>query len=69
MCIRDRLYTCLFAAEGVDVRAPLRHAADDAALKRVIVNAWTQRSDRYSQLRNAATERPRQQIELSYIGG
>ena len=69
LSIDGQLYTCLFAAEGVDVREPLRHAADDAALKRVIVNAWTQRSDRYSQLRNAATERPRKKIEMSYIGG
>lgn len=63
------LYTCLFATEGVDLREPLRHNADDAALNRIIVSTWQQRGDRYSQIRNAATELPRKKIEMSYIGG
>jgi cyclic pyranopterin phosphate synthase len=64
-----KLYTCLFATDGVDLRAPLRNAADDEALKHVIINTWERRADRYSQMRNAATELPRRKIEMSYIGG
>ena len=64
-----KLYTCLFATDGVDLRSPLRNAADDEALKHVIINTWERRADRYSQMRNAATELPRRKIEMSYIGG
>jgi cyclic pyranopterin phosphate synthase len=64
-----KLYTCLFATEGVDIRAPLRHDASDAELARLITDTWTVRGDRYSQLRLAATETPRKRIEMSYIGG
>jgi cyclic pyranopterin phosphate synthase len=64
-----KLYTCLFAAQGVDLRDPLRHNASDEALSRLIVDTWGRRSDRYSQLRHAATEAPRRKIEMSYIGG
>ena len=64
-----KLYTCLFARRGVDLRAPLRQGADDAALSGLIVDTWTQRSDRYSQIRHDATLLPGQKIEMSYIGG
>jgi len=64
-----KLYTCLFASEGVDLRDPLRHNSNDEALSRLIVDTWGRRSDRYSQLRHAATEVPRRKIEMSYIGG
>ena len=64
-----KLYTCLFARRGVDLRAPLRQGADDAALSGLIVDTWTQRSDRYSQIRHDATPLPGQKIEMSYIGG
>ena len=64
-----KLFTCLFAGEGVDLRAPLRQDADDAALARLIVDTWAVRADRYSQQRNAATVLPIKKIEMSYIGG
>ena len=64
-----KLYTCLFASRGVDLRTPLRSSADDAQLSRLIVETWTQRTDRYSQIRHDATELPGQKIEMSYIGG
>lgn len=64
-----KLYTCLFASDGIDLRTPLRQGADDAALDRLIAATWQQRSDRYSQIRHAATERPLRKIEMSYIGG
>ena len=67
-----KLYTCLFASEGTDLRTPLRAGADDAALDRLIAATWRQRSDRYSQIRHAATKlntHPLRKIEMSYIGG
>ncbi|MEO8331076.1 MAG: GTP 3',8-cyclase MoaA [Gallionella sp.] len=64
-----KLYTCLFATEGADLREPLRQGADDQMLGRLITGYWQQRKDRYSQMRNAATAGTRQKIEMSYIGG
>ena len=63
-----KLYTCLFATEGTDLRALLRDGSDDAAIATTIRTVWTAREDRYSELRSAATEKlPK--IEMSYIGG
>ena len=63
-----KLYTCLFAAVGHDLRALLRSGADDVALDAAIAAIWQQRTDRYSQLRMAATPGIKK-IEMSYIGG
>ncbi len=64
-----KLYTCLFADEGQDIRTLLRSGADDAALTARIREIWQQRDDHYSQIRCAATVKPRKKIEMSYIGG
>jgi GTP 3',8-cyclase len=65
-----RLYTCLFATEGLDLRTPLRDGADDATLTELIRGAWLGRSDRYSEIR-AGTEASaaNHKIEMYYIGG
>ncbi len=63
-----RLYTCLFAAGGTDLRDTMRAGADDAALRARIAGVWERRTDRYSELRSDATiDLPR--VEMSYIGG
>ena len=64
-----KLYTCLFAGSGTDLRAPLRAGATDLVLGSMIAGTWKLRFDRYSQLRHAATEKPKDKIEMSYIGG
>jgi cyclic pyranopterin phosphate synthase len=67
-----KLYTCLFATNGLDLRAPLRGGASDIALSNLIAERWQQRDDHYSQLRQAATMMSPSQnkkIEMSYIGG
>jgi cyclic pyranopterin phosphate synthase len=66
-----KLYTCLFATAGTDLRDPLRRGVDDAGLSRLISETWAGRSDRYSQVRHAATALPvtMKRIEMSYIGG
>lgn len=63
-----RLYTCLFAQHGHDLRALLRGGANDAQLAGFIGNLWRGRSDRYSEIRTAETAALRK-IEMSYIGG
>jgi len=63
------LYTCLFAAGGLDLRAPLRSGATDAELGALIDATWRKRTDRYSELRTEETDTPRKRVEMSYIGG
>jgi cyclic pyranopterin phosphate synthase len=63
-----RLFTCLFAVRGHDLRAVLRSGATDEELKSAIGDLWSRRADRYSELRSAATtDLPK--VEMSYIGG
>ncbi len=63
-----RLYTCLFAVRGHDLRALVRGGASDEELQDAIGQVWTRRGDRYSELRSAETSGlPR--VEMSYIGG
>jgi len=73
-CTRARLsvdgqvYTCLFAVRGHDVRALLRGGATNEELTAAIAEIWRARTDRYSELRSAATvDLPK--VEMSYIGG
>ena len=62
-----RLYTCLFAAAGHDLRALLRGGVE-GELETRIAAVWRDRSDRYSELRAASTPgAPR--VEMSAIGG
>jgi cyclic pyranopterin phosphate synthase len=63
-----RLYTCLFAARGHDLRAPLRLGATDEELAEQLRSIWTNRTDRYSELRTAETA-ALPKVEMSYIGG
>ena len=63
-----KLYTCLFAAHGNDLRGLLRGDATDQELATRIQSIWTKRADRYSELRRAQTQQ-RAKIEMSYIGG
>ena len=67
-----RLFTCLFADQGTDLRALLRSGADDEALTAAISGVWEARDDRYSELRSSltpGTRAHRKKIEMSYIGG
>lgn len=63
-----RLHTCLFAASGHDLRALLRDGASDQDIARHLRSIWTNRADRYSEVRGPLTVgQPR--VEMSYIGG
>src|SRR6266566_1667756 len=63
-----RLYTCLFATRGHDLRALIRGGADDTALSARIAELWAVRADRYSEIRSERTSHA-PKIEMSYIGG
>jgi GTP 3',8-cyclase len=63
-----RLYTCLFANVGRDLRGPLRAGASDADLEALVGRIWNRRGDRYSELRTADTAAA-PKVEMSYIGG
>ena len=63
-----KLYTCLFASKGTDLRDDLRDGASDAALRDKIIHTWTHRNDRYSETRFAHTPEARK-IEMYQIGG
>ncbi len=64
-----KLYTCLFASEGADLRAPLRGGASDAELVELIRAIWERRADRYSELRDELRARKVQHVEMNHIGG
>jgi len=67
-----KLYTCLFAGAGHDLRGPLRAGTSDQALHEQISSIWTRRTDRYSEQRTRQTGRTQQvkpKVEMSRIGG
>ncbi len=66
-----RIFTCLFASEGVSLRDPMRSGSTDAELREILTGIWTVRSDRYSEERAASPngqDMPRK-IEMYQIGG
>jgi cyclic pyranopterin phosphate synthase len=68
-----KLFTCLFATDGHDLRALLRSGCSDDELSTVMAEIWRERADRYSELRGAKAGELRatgkKKIEMSYIGG
>lgn len=64
-----RLYTCLFANSGHDLRGPLRAGASDAELSGLIRAVWNARDDRYSEIRSEAPATSREHVEMYAIGG
>jgi cyclic pyranopterin phosphate synthase len=67
-----KLYTCLFAGAGHDLRGPLRAGSSDQALREQISAIWARRADRYSEQRTRQTSRAQRvkpKVEMSRIGG
>lgn len=68
-----KLYTCLFASAGHDLKALLRQGRSDAEISTAVAHIWRARSDRYSEIRSKATEELQassiRKVEMSYIGG
>lgn len=76
-CTRARLsaegkmYNCLFASNGFDLRQPLREGQSDEQIRELIDTYWGQRDDRYSEVRLLQTPglSTRDKVEMSHIGG
>jgi len=64
-----KLFTCLFAGVGKDLRDPMRNGASDEELRDIITGTWQKRVDKYSEERFASATRPRRKIEMYQIGG
>ncbi|MDZ7591227.1 MAG: GTP 3',8-cyclase MoaA [Rubrivivax sp.] len=67
-----KLFLCLFASRGHDLRALLRGGCSDEQIAAAIGLVWSEREDRYSELRGAGTAAPgsgERRVEMHYIGG
>ena len=69
LSIEGRFFLCLFASQGYDFRTLLRSEASDAQLSTSLARIWSERSDRYSELRGRVEADAAGKIEMSYIGG
>ena len=63
---QGKLYGCLFASSGTDLKGTLRAGATTSDLEGLLRGFWSRRTDRYSELRGKVTQK---KIEMSYIGG
>lgn len=64
-----KLYTCLFANEGFDLKVLLRGGFSKEEIREKMIDIWSQRHDRYSDMRTEETRKNKKKIEMSYIGG
>lgn len=65
-----RLYTCLFASRGLDIRNPMRSGLSDEALRGLVADLWIKRADRYSESRGEnSVAHGQSKVEMSFIGG
>ena len=64
-----RLYTCLFAEQGTDLRTPLRDGTNDQELLDIIRGVWRARVDRYSEQRYQLRQSRAEKVEMFHIGG
>ena len=62
------LYTCLFSAQGHDLKSLIRGGASDEELTKAITDIWQKRIDRYSEIRSSETK-DLPKVEMSFIGG
>ena len=64
-----KLYTCLFATVGTDLRTPLREGASDEELASLLGSIWGNRRDRYSEQRAELRSRAEHKVEMFHVGG
>jgi len=64
-----KLYTCLFASSGFDIKQKMREGLTEEQLTDELTALWSGRKDRYSDERAERKHETREKIEMSYIGG
>ena len=64
-----KLYTCLFAKDGANLRELVRSDADDDVIAGRVVDVWEHRTDRYSEVRAQERAKEQDKVEMYYIGG
>src|SRR5699024_1421405 len=64
-----KMFTCLFAGNGFDLRGMLRSGKTDDDIRAEIMKIWDERTDRYSDERTEESAKNKPKIEMSYIGG
>ena len=65
-----KLYNCLFASEGKDIRSWIRDGKSDEYIKNELASIWKERRDRYSELRySGEIDNTDEKVEMYYIGG
>ena len=65
-----KLYNCLFASEGKDIRSWVRDGKSDEYIKNELASIWKERRDRYSELRySGEINNTDEKVEMYYIGG
>ena len=65
-----KLYNCLFASEGKDIRSWIRNGKSDDFIRDEIASIWKKRQDRYSELRySGKSDKTNEKVEMYYIGG
>ncbi len=69
LSVDGKIYKCLFATHGYDLKQMIRGSAPDSEIEEAIGRIWSARKDHYSEIRTEETAKTRQSIEMSYIGG
>jgi len=65
-----KLYNCLFASKGMDIKSLIRSEIDDNTIEEKIISIWQSRDDRYSELRYLnQNNKEKEKVEMHYIGG
>jgi len=68
LSVDGKIYTCLFASEGHDIKKIIRTSRSDQDILDYFYNLWSKRSDRYSEVR-FMQKKDSPKVEMSYIGG
>ena len=68
LSVDGKIYTCLFATEGHDIKKIIRASRNDQDILDYFYNLWSKRSDRYSEVR-FMQKKDSPKVEMSYIGG
>lgn len=64
-----KVFTCLFASEGFDLKSLIRRGATDGEIADFLISVWRAREDRYSEMRWELVSRRTNKVEMFRVGG